>query len=190
MAEEEQNKRGTRAHAPDLDWSQVRETVLMLELAAGQISAAMHESNEPVNVLTGGFTSLASLLTRIQNSLDALPDTPENAVLKQELLGSTGEVNAVVARSIVAFQFYDKLSQRLDHVGHALGKLSALVADRRRLFNPEEWRLLQQEIRSRYSTVEEVAMFEAVLSGMPVQEAIQQFVADRREHAANDIELF
>ena len=93
---EEQNMRGTRVHSPDLDWSQVRETVLMLELAAGQISAAMHESNEPVNVLTSGFTSLASLLARIQAALGALPDTPENAALKQELLGSTGEVNAVV----------------------------------------------------------------------------------------------
>ena len=187
---EEQSTRGTRAHAPDLDWSQVRETVLMLELAAGQISAAMHESNEPVNVLTSGFTSLASLLARIQVVLDALPETAENAELKRELLGSTKEVNAVVTQSIVAFQFYDKLSQRLDHVGHGLGKLADLVADRGRLFNPEEWRSLQQSIRSRYSTVEEVAMFEAVLSGVPVQEALQIFVANRREHATNDIELF
>jgi len=187
---EEQSTRGTRVHSPDLDWSQVRETVLMLELAAGQISAAMHESNGPVNVLTSGFTSLASLLTRIQASLDALPETPENAELKRELLGSTNEVNAVVTQSIVAFQFYDKLSQRLDHVGHGLGKLSDLVADRGRLFNPEEWRSLQQSIRSRYSTVEEVAMFEAVLAGVPVQEALQIFVANRREQASNDIELF
>jgi hypothetical protein len=187
---EEQNMRGTRVHAPDLDWSQVRETVLMLELAAGQIVAAMHESNEPVNVLTGGFTSLASLLTRIQGALDALPDTPENAALKKELLGSTSEVNNVVTQSIVAFQFYDKLSQRLDHVCHALGKLSDLVADRNRLFSPEEWKALQQAIRSRYSTVEEVAMFEAVLSGVPVQEALQRFMAERKEHGASNIEFF
>jgi hypothetical protein len=187
---EEQNMRGTRVHAPDLDWSQVRETVLMLELAAGQIGAAMHESNDSVNVLTNGFTSLASLLTRIQGALDALPDTPENAVLKQDLFGSTGEVNAVVTQSIVAFQFYDKLSQRLDHVGLALGKLSDLVADRSRLFSPDEWKGLQQAIRSRYSTQEEVAMFEAVLGGVPVQEALQNFMTERREQAASNVELF
>jgi hypothetical protein len=187
---EDQNMRGTRVHAPDLDWSQVRETVLMLELAAGQIVAAMHESNEPVNVLTEGFTSLASLLARIQASLGALPDSSENTALKQELLGSTGEVNAVVAQSIVAFQFYDKLSQRLDHVGHALARLSDLVADRSRLFNPEEWKSLQDAIRSRYSTTEEVAMFEAVLAGVPVQEALHRFMTERREHAASNIELF
>lgn len=187
---EEQKKRGTQVHSPSLDWSQVRETVLMLELATGQIVAAMHESNAPVNTLTEGFTSLASLLTRIQTSLDALPDSPGNTALKQELLGSTGEVNSVVQQSIVAFQFYDRLSQRLDHVCHALARLSDLVSDASRRFSLEEWAILQQSIRSRYTTREEVAMFEAVLSGMPVQEALQQFVAERREHASNDVELF
>lgn len=187
MAEEQ---RGTRVHAPDLDWSQVRETVLMLELAAGQIDAAMHESNAPVNVLTEGFTSLASLLNRIQTSLEALPDTPGNAVLKQELQGSTGEVGRIVQQSVVAFQFYDKLSQRLDHVCHGLSKLSDLIEDRTRLFNPSEWGALQDAIRSRYSTREEVAMFEAVLAGMSVSDAIKQFVADRKGQASNDIELF
>lgn len=188
--DKEQALRGTRVHSPDLDWSQVRETVLMLELATGQIVAAMHESNAPVNVLTSGFTSLASLLTRIQDSLDALPDSAGTAALKRELLGSTGEVNAVVQQSVVAFQFYDKLSQRLDHVCHALGKLSELVADRARLFNPGEWMTLQQDIRSRYSTVEEVAMFEAVLAGATVQEALQRFLAERKEQGAANIELF
>ena len=33
--------RGSSAHNPDLNWSQVRETVLMLELAAVQIETAM-----------------------------------------------------------------------------------------------------------------------------------------------------
>ena len=56
------------------------------------------------------FISLASLLGRISTALDALPDNNENAALKQELQGSTGEVNEVMQRSIVAFQFYDKLS--------------------------------------------------------------------------------
>lgn len=186
----EQELRGTRVHSPDLDWSQVRETVLMLELAAGQIVAAMHESNAPVNILTSGFTSLASLLTRIQSSLEALPDTAENTALKQELQGSTGEVQSVVQQSIVAFQFYDKLSQRLDHVCHALGELSELVSDRGRLFNPDEWVSLQKDIRSRYSTTEEIAMFEAVLAGATVQEALQQFLAERKEQGASNIELF
>ncbi len=187
---EEQRTRGTQVHSPSLDWSQIRETVLMLELATGQIGAALHESNAPVNTLTEGFTSLASLLTRIQTALGALPDSPENAALKQELLGSTSEVGGVVQQSVVAFQFYDRLSQRLDHVCHALSRLSELVSDASRRFSITEWAALQESIRTRYSTPEEIAMFEAVLSGMPVQEALRQFVEERREQSANDVELF
>ncbi|HTH95291.1 MAG TPA: hypothetical protein VL550_08665 [Rhodocyclaceae bacterium] len=190
MVEEQGGARGTRVHAPELDWNQVHETVLMLELAAGQIAAAMQESNAPVNTLTGGFTSLVVLLERIQSVLSSLPETPENVALKRDLLGSTDEVNCIVQQSVVAFQFYDKLSQRLDHVSHGLGQLAALVGDLQRVLEPREWAALQQSIRSRYSTPEEIAMFEAVLAGVPVQEALQQFMEEKREVAASNIELF
>ena len=64
--------RGTEAHAPDLAWSQVRETVLMLELAAGQVDAAMRDSNASVNVLTESFTAMAGLLDDIDRKMAAL----------------------------------------------------------------------------------------------------------------------
>ena len=44
MSDENNHPRGTSAHMPDLNWSQVRETVLMLELAAVQIESAMKDS--------------------------------------------------------------------------------------------------------------------------------------------------
>ena len=53
-------RRAVRAPTrPISDWSQVRETVLMLELAAGQVEAAMRDSNYSVEVLTDTFTSMA-----------------------------------------------------------------------------------------------------------------------------------
>ena len=61
--------RGTRAHTPDLDWSQIRETVLMLELAAGQVDAAMRDSNSSVDTLMDTFTSMASTLGMIDAAL-------------------------------------------------------------------------------------------------------------------------
>lgn len=59
MSEDNKPARGTSAHMPDLDWSQVRETVLMLELSAVQIETAMKDSNSSVEVLTDSFTSMA-----------------------------------------------------------------------------------------------------------------------------------
>ncbi len=185
--------RGTQAHTPDLDWSQVRETVLMLELAAGQVEAAMRDSNSSVDVLTGTFTSMADSLASISQTVANIPDTGENHGARNELATVTNEVSSLVHQSIVAFQFYDKLSQRLSHVCHSLGALSDVVADKGKLFNPEEWVGLQERIRSRYTTADEVEMFESVMAGTPVPEAIEKYLASvqsRADSGGDDIELF
>jgi hypothetical protein len=185
--------RGSRAHAPDLDWSQVRETVLMLELAAGQVDAAMRDSNSSVEVLTDTFTSLAETLQVIEAAVGTLPDTVGNGLVKSEIENNTRLVTTKVHQAIVAFQFYDKLVQRLDHVCKSLAGLSSLVADRRRLYDPEEWQALQSGIIGKYTMVEERAMFDAVLGGVPVKEALDQYMAERMEKVENsggEIELF
>jgi hypothetical protein len=181
--------RGSTAHMPDLNWSQVRETVLLLELAAVQIEAAMKDSNASVEVLTDSFTSMASNMQTISETASKLPDQGDVGTAKQELLGIAGQVSGMVHQTIIAFQFYDKLVQRLSHVGLSLGDLSNLVGDTGRLFNPGEWVNLQNSIRSKYTTREEIAMFEAVMQGMPVQEAIDRFMAEMKEKS-DDIELF
>jgi hypothetical protein len=185
--------RGTRAHAPDLDWSQVRETVLMLELAAGQVEAAMKDSNSSVDVLTGTFTLLAQTLQHIDAAIETLPDTIGNGLVKAEIQENTRFVANKVHQSIVAFQFYDKLVQRLDHVCHSLSGLSSLVVDRKRLYDPQEWKQLQDEILSKYTMLEERAMFDSVLQGASVKEALDQYMAARMkevESSGGEIELF
>lgn len=181
--------RGTTAHHPDLNWSQVRETVLLLELAALQIEAAMKDSNASVDVLTDSFTTMADYMRMLTDTVQTLPDDGEIGAAKERLSGVSGHVSGMVRQAIIAFQFYDKLVQRLAHVGLSLGDLGDLVGDSGRLFNPSEWVDLQSKIRAKYSTREEVAMFEAVMQGMPVQQAIDQFVAEMKEKS-DDIELF
>lgn len=189
MSEDSKQPRGTSAHMPDLNWSQVRETVLMLELTAVQIETAMKDSNSSVEVLTDSFTSMAGYMRMISDTVQTLPDTGEVGVAKQNLSGVSEHVSSMVHQAIIAFQFYDKLVQRLAHVGDSMGDLSNLVADHRRLFNPSEWVDLQNKIKSKYSTREEIAMFEAVMNGVPVHEAVDKFIADMKEKS-DDIELF
>ncbi len=189
MTNEENNTRGTRVHRPDLDWSQIYETVLMMELAGGQIEAAMKDSASSVEVLADSFTTMAGYMRMIGDTAAKLPENGETAAAKSELLGATEHVNSMMRQTIVAFQFYDKLVQRLSHVNHSLAALSNLVGDNSRLFIPGEWLALQEKIRSRYTMKEEVEMFEAVLAGMPVQEALEKFMA-LRNNQADDIELF
>lgn len=189
MTNETNVPRGTSAHQPDLNWSQVRETVLMLELAAVQIEAAMKDSNASVEVLTNSFTTMAGYMRMISDTVQTLPDVGEVGVAKQNLTGVSEHVSSMVHQAIIAFQFYDKLVQRLAHVGLSLGDLTGLVGDTRRLFNPNEWVDLQGKIKAKYSTREEIAMFDAVMNGMPVQEAVDKFMAEMKEKS-DDIELF
>ena len=44
---------------PDLDWSQIRETVAMLNLAVAQIAGTLTEGDDSVRTLVDSFTSMA-----------------------------------------------------------------------------------------------------------------------------------
>ena len=185
--------RGTRAHTPDLDWSQIRETVLMLELAAGQVDAAMRDSNSSVDTLMDTFTSMASTLGMIDVALGTLPDTVGNGMVKSEIQEGARQVSQKVHHAIIAFQFYDKLVQRLDHVCHSLSELSDLVSSTERLYNPQEWSTLQERIRSKYTMAEERGMFDAVMAGATVQDALKNYMTERMqkvEESSGEIELF
>lgn len=183
------SKKGTRVHNPGLDWNLLRETILMLELAAGQIEHAMKDSNTSVEVLTDSFTSMAGYLHSMSTVLDSLPDTGESGEKKSEMQRMAMNVTGMVQQSIIAFQFYDKLSQRLTHVCHSLAAMNELVADQGRLYSPHEWAALQEKIRSKYTTAEEHALFEAVMHGVPVREALNSYMSEMR-NKGNDVELF
>ncbi|GAA5173752.1 hypothetical protein GCM10025771_01720 [Niveibacterium umoris] len=181
--------RGTRAHRPDLDWSQVRETVLMLELAAGQIMAALRDSDNSVDSLAETFTGMAGYVRSLADIAGQLPDSQELAGAKQMLGYVSEQVGTMVNQAVVAFQFYDKLTQRLSHVVNGLSEVSGIIDDKRRLYVPDEWAALQERIRSKFSTAEERSLCEAVLAGMPVEEALENYLASLKR-ASNEIELF
>lgn len=188
-----EGNKASPARLPDLDWSQVRETVLMIGLAAGQVEAAMRESNSSVDVLTNTFTSLATVLQRIEAAVATLPDALGDGLSKSDITRDTERVASDVHHAIVAFQFYDKLVQRLAHVCHSLDGLSGLVSDRSRLFNPTEWVALQDQVRSKYTMTEERAMFDAVIHGVPVHEALETYMKVRMQEvddSGGEIELF
>jgi len=179
----------TQAPAQNVSWCQMQETVLMIELAAGQIEAAMTDSNSSVEVLTDVFTTMAGYMRTINDTIAALPDTGEMNDTKVSLLSTTENVSGMVHKAIIAFQFYDKLVQRLGHVNHSLASLSNLISDNSRISSPGEWTSLQENIRSKYTMQEEAEMFDAVLKGMPVQDAINKFMGKLKDRS-DDIELF
>ena len=96
----------------------------------------------------------------------------------------------------IAFQFYDHLTQRLDHVKRDLSWLSSLVSSPDQLYKPEAWQKLQTDIMSNYTMQEERLMFEHIMNGASVESALEIYnhhfnrVKDDDDQTNDEIELF
>ncbi len=191
---------GSTARNPDLDWSQIRETILMLALSISQIEMSMRDSHGSVEVLSNSFTSMMGQVKIIEKTAAALPETAEVSASKTAIIDSCKTVSDMMRCAIVAFQFYDKLTQRLGHVNGSMSVLADLIADPRRLYNPYEWMGMQEKIKSRYTMEEERLMFDAIMEGKTVKQALAlylQAVEEKRKKtteassgADEEIELF
>ncbi len=185
---------GSTSSRPDLDWSQLKETILILNLAVTQIDQSMNEGNSSVSALSTSFTGLATNLNDIQNAITQLNKADENSdksklVIEESMSTALNKVHS----AIIAFQFYDKLSQRLDHVSESLSALTTLISNPASLYSPIAWQELQEVIRSKYTMEEERQMFDKVISGMPIEEALLEFTQDMTKKAdieEDEIELF
>ncbi|NQY26807.1 MAG: hypothetical protein HRT92_06470 [Piscirickettsiaceae bacterium] len=171
---------------PDLDWSQVQETIRMMNLAVAQMEVSMKEGDESVDTLTDTFSTMVARVQVIEKVVKKKEQDDElDFVIEQ-----CEAVSLEMQKAIVAFQFYDKLTQRLSHVSHSLEALSNLVADQSRLYNPREWSLLQEKIKSKYTMPAEHKMFELVMQGMSVEEILKITSEDVKSDTVNDIEFF
>lgn len=176
------------AARPDLDWSQVRETILMLNLATAQIEMAMKDSSGSVEVLTNTFTGMYGNLMSLVEQVHTLPDSP----VRKSIEEAGSAISSQMQHAIVAFQFYDRLSQRLSHVCRSLDDLNGIVSDPNQLYNPFAWHALQQKIRAKYTMEDEKLMFDKLLETGDVKAALEQFMHAKQEQSggSSDVELF
>lgn len=151
---------------PDLDWSQVRETVLMLRLAAAQVEYSLKDGANSVDTLTDSFTGMADCIRAIEKNTHELFQKYQVSDADQlEVAQNCERVSGKMQQAIIAFQFYDTLVQRMDHVVNSLSKLGDLVSDPGRLYSPKEWGSLQDTIRGRYTMEKERELFDAIVAG-------------------------
>ena len=105
-----------------LNWSQIGETLTLLALAVAQIDTSMKEGNDSVDTLTHSFTSIASKSRLLLDHFAKVdPDAP------QDIKDAAEIIHQEVGKAVVAFQFYDRLSQRMEHVGESLEKMGHLI---------------------------------------------------------------
>lgn len=176
----------SKASQPDLDWSQVKETIKMLAVSVALVDGGMRVGEDSVSVLAKSFTSMFDDMNAIQDLLTTLePGDNRDAALSR-----CAEAQEKIYVSIVAFQFYDRLQQCLSHVSDGLKSLSAIIDTPQRLYNPAEWHDLQLEIRDRYTMESEKLMFDAIHEGKSIEEALALVINDVGGAHDDDIELF
>ena len=166
------NQHGSSVNNPDLDWSQIKETITMLALAVAQVESSMKDGEQSVGTLSASFTDMAEYLSQIRTLTQKV--TPDNLDRYKSVISeTTSNLENNVHNAVVAFQFYDRISQRLDHVCHSLDKLGTLISNRESLFNPDSWRNLQNQIKGSYTMEAERIMFEHILLGHSIEEALE-----------------
>jgi CHAD domain-containing protein len=149
------------------------------------VDVILQESELSVNTLIESFTDIVESMQAINNHLLALDASDTN----DQALACCSETKAKIQAAIIAFQFYDRMQQCLQHVTSNLRGLSKLVENPERLYNPNEWHEFQDQIRSRYTMESEKMMFDAILQGKSVEDAIaaKNTLLNKQ---SDDIELF
>ena len=172
---------------PDLDWSQIRETIKLLAVSVAQVEGGMREGDESVQVLTDSFAQMVEDMSAIQEILVTLEASEQRDNALSRCIATQERIHS----SIVAFQFYDRLQQCLQHVSIGLKGLSAIIDTPSRLYNPAEWYKFQEEIRGRYTMESEKIMFDAIHQGKSIDEALALAAEWAEQHSQDGgIELF
>lgn len=176
----------------DPDWDQVRETIVMLNLAVAQVEYSMTDGDESIDVLTESFTSMSSGIQGISKAIQSFAKFSDiDPVLHKEVTAQCDDLKSEMQSSIMAFQFYDKLVQRLSHVRDSMTHLTDLIGDESKLNSNNAWADLQKGIRQAYTMEEDKKLFDAIMAGEPIAKALKEMVKQKQSVSDDDdIELF
>ena len=158
---------------------EVQQTILMLNLSIAQIDLSISEGDHSVNALIDSFTYMSEQLEQIKSSsseilADALDCDKVVQAHNAMLASHTSELSTKMQQAVIAFQFYDKLSQRLGHVSQGLSGLADIVSHEMRVKDEAEWELFKQSVRKGTTMREEEELFELIFDqNVPTEEAIE-----------------
>ena len=190
---------GSSSVNPDLDWSQIKETISMLCLAMAQIETTLTDSSKSVDELSSTFTGMAQDAKKVMSLCEHADSSEKWETQRNDIMSASQQMHQQMQRAIVAFQFYDRLTQKLHHVNESLTHLGDLIRDTTRLYNPSEWSRIQQEIRSNYTMECERLMFDHIMQGATIREALELYrhqfeqtesLTGPDDDSEDDIELF
>lgn len=143
-----------------LDWQELRKTIMTLNLAIAQIDLSMTEGEYSIDTLIDSFGFMRSELDRLNRIVHE--DDIDVETVKAVLAAQAEMLTDKVSSSIIAFQFYDKLSQRLHHVSESLSALIDIISSEEGSFNQQSWDNFFNKMAKYASMREEYELFELI----------------------------
>ncbi len=160
--------------------------VTLLQLAAAQLALSLKETEQP-------FDDLSKLFIEIvegYNAVEGLIGSNEQHDIDQ-LRAIHTNTQSKVQNAIINFQFYDRMTQRLQHImtniQDAINALEAKASG-----NEAEWNQIFANIEKSYTMREETELFNSIRSGVGFESAVKSLIEKTFSHdpASSEIELF
>jgi hypothetical protein len=170
-------------------WTPEQQIARMLELCEAQMESALSESDVAMEALVKSFAGLIEA----GQALGSLGEKTLPEAGPADLASQLDVLRKQTAAAVVAFQFYDKLTQRLGHVRYSLSALAMFVCDRSKSIERDQWKRLFTTLRRLYRTDEELQIFKLMVDGASAEEArehIQQTTQTLRAASTGEIEIF
>ena len=164
----------------------------LTRLAAAQIQVCMSEVDVEVNQLTDSFTDIVNQDRRLRELIESLPENEEVLPIKQSISMQSTALGSNVRNSIIAFQFFDRMCQRLEHSIECLKELSNIEETNFEAHIGEIDRL-KDAIYKSYTMEEERSLYDELLSKHDFDQAINDYLQKRAvvaEDDDDDIEFF
>jgi hypothetical protein len=161
-----------------------------LELGAAQLDAAIRESDARVDKLATAVTAVATDARELEAQLQALDSgNPGEQQARERIRQLAAQLDAHVQATVTSLQFYDKLIQRLTHVRDGLAipsdsTVSSLDPAR------SDWNSMLEQVRSRYSMVEERVLFDFMMRGLSADQMLKALTGLRAAAAPGELEVF
>jgi hypothetical protein len=160
----------------------------MLGLCEAQMESALQESDKAVDALIKAFTCLVEATRSVSTLTESLPQEIK-ATLASGIDDQVAAISKQMGAAVMAFQFYDKLTQRLGHVRYSLSTLALFVCDRTQSTQPDQWKRLLNTLRRLYRTEEERQIFQMIMDGI-ANDSSAVALPVPEETAAGEVELF
>lgn len=158
------------------------ELCCFVDLGIAQLEGAVREADTRMD-------RLAESMVRLREALDQMAQLTDEGAPSEAYSDQIESMREHVATAVVALQFYDKLTQRIQHVRDGLVVPVANVEEKTERKSPH-WDVLLDRVRQRYSMAEERVLFDFLITGAGAAQMLTALTDLRSAANPGELELF